>query len=293
MPPVRCAYPRTRRMAGLVVATCVLLVPWTAAPHPSVAVASGQIPGGRLSVSAAQVSYPRGALVRVTVQLRNVSRGPIQVGSSEAVECAKVGPSAVVLSEQGTQVYPPAPLGGLQGSCGPNGLDDPKSLRPLLPGQTMTRHPYVILGGPTIRAIVTYYVQVRGEYVTLHATSKPLSVSLYDAPKPALMLVTSPSLSATITPETGVPAATLRTVYQWLCPGDGNAFGTAPMPSWKPVRPDSAGRYTLTPGCPQPYQWHVGAGFPNEPVVYIDYCRPSEFGCEEGEQRHSQVVVSG
>jgi hypothetical protein len=269
---------RRWRTSCLAAAACLLLFPWLAAPRASLAAAAGQSSMVRLTISVPRTSYPRDALVRVTVRLRNISRVPIVVGSAQAVECEKVGPSAVVLSEQGDQVYPPAPLGGLQGSCGPYGIDDPARLPRLLPGHTMTRHPYVILRGPTIRAIATYYVHTDNS--RLQAASKSVSVSLYDAPKPALTLTTSPGLSATIAPVTGAPAAKLRMVYQWLCPDPMGARGTAPMPYWLPAKTNAAGTYTLTPDCPQPYQWHVAAGFPNQPVVYIDYCRPSEWGCD-------------
>jgi hypothetical protein len=229
----------------------------------------------KLSISLPQSSYPREALVRATVRLRNVSRAPVLVGSAPAAECAKIGPAAVVLAPDGTQVYPPAPLGGLMGSCGPYGLDDPWRLLHLLPGHTMTRHPYVILSGPTVEAVATYY----GADSRATATSKPISVSLYDAPKPAFTLTTSPAVSATIASLPGAPAGGLRMVYQWLCPDEQNARGTGPMVKWLPAQPDAAGAYTFQPGCAQPFQWHVVAGFPNEPVVTIDYCRPSQWGC--------------
>jgi hypothetical protein len=169
--PALSTYLSVCRFARLAVAACLLFLPLTLAPPPSLAAARDQPPRMRLSVSVEQNSYPREALVRVT--------------------------------------------------------------------------------------------------------SKPISVSLYDAPKPVLTLTTSPSPSATITP----PAGKLRMVYQWLCPYDRGAEGTGPEVNWIPAEPDAAGTYRLEPGCAQPYQWHVAAGFPNEPVVYIEYCRPSRWGC--------------
>lgn len=279
LPPGISAYPSAQRLARLTLVGGMLLLPWIVAPRPSLAATPGQVPRVRLSISVARTSYPREALVQVTVRMRNVSRVPVVVGSAQAVECPKIGPSAVMLSVQWTQVYPPALHGGLIGSCGPYRLDTPGSLRPLLPGRTAIRHQYVILRGPTIQAIATYYVPTADGYVQVHVTSKPISLSLYDAPKPTLTLTTSPALSATITPLAGAHAATLRLVSQWLCPDDRGARGTGPIVNWLPVKPDSAGSYMLEPGCAQPYQWHMAAGFPNEPVVYIDYCRPSDWGC--------------
>lgn len=93
---------------GLIVAVIALVLPWAASPHLSAAAAPAPASPVRLSVSVERASYPREALVRVTVRMKNVSRRPILVGSAPAAGCAKVGPSAQVLSAQGDSVYPEA-----------------------------------------------------------------------------------------------------------------------------------------------------------------------------------------
>lgn len=210
--------------------------------------------GVKLSLSIPRRTYPRDALVTVTLRLQNVSRHTVPVSVNNY-------PDAIVLDAAHQEVYSARDplfdraLFELHGGPGPR---PPMKLRP---HRTMVGSYFVVLRGPLLEA--TAVIGPRGNERGIHGATLPLTLT-YEAP-PLVTITTIPTLHATITPPPGVSASPYF-VEQTRCADNDIMTGRG----WQGANTD-----VLTPefatDCTKPGAWVAVAGWLNHPVASIDY----------------------
>jgi hypothetical protein len=263
----------------IVAVSMVASLVWPAAvPQETAAAPATQVSvtvrGVTLSLFVPRRTYPRNALVRMTVRVKNGSRDSMTVQSSA---CRADGPSPAVrvLDAHGRVVFPPAlpepPLGDFPCPVPPPPL--------LLPGHVATRQFYVILRANRVRAVVTS--DVDGELKT------PLvPIRLLSAPSPHLRLSTSPWLHADVVGATGRGKGRLYYTDWYTCVtkygtrAAGQQFTVSLPGETGGVLPTLTGLVMdwtrvsgtrIRPGCPHPLQWHVAAGWLGQPIASLTY----------------------
>lgn len=213
--------------------------------------------GVRLSLSIPRQTYPKNALVTVTVRLHNASRHTVLVSGNDPL-------TVTVFDSSHQAVYwPREPLGEntLFDLHGP-GPRPPMKLRP---HRVLVFSDFVILRGPLLQARAM--IGPRGKE---HALAGPLlPLTLTDEATPAVTVAETPTLHATITPPTGVSGSPYF-VEQTQCADNGMSTGRG----WQ-----AAPTNVLTPefatDCVSPRAWVALVGWLNHPVVSIDYTAPT------------------
>jgi hypothetical protein len=223
---------------------------------------SKTVDGATLTLTIPRRSYPRDALVRVKVVLRNVSHRPMMVGTTAATECAQPGPGVEVLDAAGSGLYPPT-VPWVMASCGPV----PRPIR-LLPGHTLHHAILTILRGPLVRGVATLFPG----YAVEEVVTPSLQVTLTNGPAPTLTLITAPSLRLVVTPPSSIAHHTFYFVQGSVCPASPPAVQyRSAAPRWEPTGTPKNGQFHLIEPCASPVRWVVAGGWLNQPVVTLDY----------------------
>jgi hypothetical protein len=212
--------------------------------------------GVKLSLSIPRQTYPKNALVTVTVRLQNVSRHPVLVSGNN--------PSTVAVFDSSHQVvyWPNTPFMDQE-------LFDhsvPKRLPiKLAPNKHISTTFFVILWGPFLQAQAMLGApakqhDIRGTFVPLTLTNDVA---------PAVVVTDAPTIHADVTPPPGV-SGPLHFVQQKQCTTGNGVSGT--WTGWDVATSDS-----LTPGftsdCSSNRKWIAYVGWLNHPVATIDYAK--------------------
>lgn len=209
--------------------------------------------GVKLLLSIPRQTYPRNALVRVTVRLQNVSRHTVLVSGNN--------PALVVVLDASHQVVYRADTPFM----GQELFDQSMARRPtihLRPHHHLARSYFVILRGPLLQAQATLGAPAKEH--TIRGVFVPLTLT--EEPAPTVVVTDTPTVHAAITP----PAGTVGPPYvveQTVCTGK-DIYGDSR--GW-----DVAPGDDLTPGfpsdCVSNRKWIAYAGWLSHPVATISY----------------------
>lgn len=244
-----------RRFGLLLLLTLLSYPQGTGAASVSAVQSETTTHGVKLTLSMPRRSYPRNALVRVTVGLENVSRRAVLVSGNN--------PATVAVLDTSRQVvyWPDTPFMGqeLFGQSMPR--------RPTIhlpPHHHLTRSFFVILSGPLLQAQTT--LGVPGKERDIGGAFVPLTLT--DEAAPTVAVSDRPTIHAAITPPAGA-AGPPYFVEQTLCTGK-DIYGDSR--GW-----DVAPGDELIPGfsadCVSNRKWIAYAGWLNHPVVAISYAQ--------------------
>lgn len=209
--------------------------------------------GIRLTLIVPNSVYPRNALVRVNLLLRNVSNHAIvldeQCGHRPYVEdTSRSGNRILNLRFSGE----PLLVGGCFGSTSPR----------IEPGDTVASRPYVVLEGPGIRGF-----DPSGRIAT-----KPAVVSLVSGVAPRVLVSPSKWVHATVERPAGAPGPLL--ISQWSsCLEHGMPLDQSNL-EWTPALGPDVSPWVSSPECQQILEWHAYVGYVGWPVARIDYKAP-------------------
>jgi len=251
-----------RRPAPLLLVLPLALLPIrSTAAHPASGYSASTLPHGvMLTLTVPHRLYPRSALVRVTLTVKNVA------AHTKYIRSGLESPSAYVLDASGSEVYDPLePLGDktLITPIGPG----PRSF-PLRPGRVWQAHPYLVLRGDRI----VYWMRLgrvgHGNAVTVQG--HPVLVRLTDEAAPQVSISSSPTLQATIIPPCPVSGPMLY-LRQWSCQtGDGTYLSGS---GWVAAKGRTVSGSEARANCGARLQWQALAGWLNHPVAHIDYVK--------------------
>lgn len=223
----------------------------TDAANASATIVSTTTRGVKLSLSIPRRTYPRNALVTVTVRLQNVSRHTVLVSVNNY-------PDAIVLDSTHQEVYSARdPLGdrALLELTGP-GPRPPMRVRS---HRVLVASYFVVLRGPLLQA--NAMVGPRGKEHDIHGPILPLMLTS-EAPPPVTVMET-PTLHAIITPPPGVSAPPYFVERAQCVDNDimtGRGWQAAPTDDLTPE---------FATDCTKPGAWVAVAGWLNHPVVNI------------------------
>lgn len=262
-----------RRLA--VLASVAFLLLWPAESLASSASRSVRVTtrtdGIKLSLILARHMYPRNALVLATMRLRNVSNASVLLPSP----CPPGAFLVQVVTPAGRMVYPPALRSQLPTSCPPPPPEATVTAGSLPPAGVVQVRVPTILRAPRLRAVAELGPPggVTGRFLHIRLTrGDPPQVQLRLAP-----------VEAVITPRKGEQSGPLYYDAWAICQARGPTGLTYPgaETGWKVLRHGSRTGYLLRPqlqagqGCNTPVQWHLVAGFLNQPVACVDYVSAS------------------
>lgn len=220
--------------------------------------------GIELSLRVPRSTYARNALVQVDIVLRNVSHKTVLVPPS----CTADNPAAQVVSRDGMVTYPPALLSmpAAEPSC--QLLSPPLPLRP---GGIIKGRPYVVLRSNTLRAVANFQVLTQGTSrsnpAVIHMATRPVRVRLVRRPAPHIILTGAPALHAYVVSAILNGRGRLLYMDWYTCQNPQGRILGGHTVAWTPD-PQSP---ILVPGCDEPTQWHVVAGWRGQPVAYLNY----------------------
>ncbi len=231
------------------------------APFLPVARVAAATPGTTVSTTAHGITltlvvpsriFPRSALVRFAVRVRNVSHHTVLTRLGP--QCIDTSPSIEVLDGSGNVTSQFPPNADLPPCPIPFG-------EPLLRGQSVTQQVLAIVNGASVRAVLPVGRRLAQQVVT---------------PKVAVGVTESVPQTVVVGQTTGNPFAVVprpATAHGPLYVKDstycGAATGWARLSAnlfWHHVKGDR-----VYSGCAGPQQWHGFAGYLNSPVVSIDY----------------------
>jgi hypothetical protein len=270
---------RRGKVAGPIACVAAALGVLVWSPVHSVAAPSGPITstrtahGVRLSISLRRRAFPRDALVRVILRIRNYGSQSHQVIEGDCLGDSW-SPEAVVLDRHGQpaggNILPPPPIDDALCTGPPPRL--------LEPGASWTLHPYVILHGAEVEGQVTL-----DDTYTLR--TPPIPLRLDRQTRPTAILITTPSVHAVLRSESSVVGPIYYSDW-FTCPTPngtlvgGQRFSEEPSPlpggsqpflTGAPMQWTQVASPDLHPGCPHPGEWHLVFGWLNHPVGRIDY----------------------
>jgi len=229
---------------------------------------SAETAGVKLMLAVPKRAYPRNALVRVTVRLRNVSSHDIQLYNA----CPYGAIWVQVVNRHGAVVYPPAVRSPVPQTC------PPAVATPLSPGRAVQRRVYVIFHAERLQPVVAIPVSPTTPYVV----GKAVTVRLTRAKAPRVNLTTSTTVQATI--HLGKHGGGRSALYMEseLCAGGTlsapQATGSATeTTTWTKKAPEANGTYVFRPGCPAIQEWHVVVGLPGRRVAFINYVKQGAY----------------
>ncbi|MDQ2742018.1 MAG: hypothetical protein M3Z66_06930 [Chloroflexota bacterium] len=195
----------------------------------------------------------RDALIRVTVKVQNPTRQAVTIADSGG----RLGLWVEVLNANGAVVYSSEGQGGIPGQLIP-----PAETRVLQPGQSLQAHPYIVLSGSHIRAVVNTSARLDG---------RPTPIQLTRGNAPHLLVYTYPDLHAVLRSadihERGKPLITMTST----CADSPVPIGIS---GWVAAPALSRHVYRLSAACAHPLAWHLAAGWLNEPVVDVEIREP-------------------
>jgi hypothetical protein len=224
--------------------------------------------------------YPRDALVQATTILKNVSHSQMwieQLGVTNE-------PKPEVLDSEGHVLYPPPfPPPRLNGSF-------KTGAPPLIaPGAVITEYPLVVLRGNRIHAVLHFHLQTAPPYLRKTLRTSIIRLTLTSGRAPTVAVHRVPPVSAVVHPTTAQRPGDLYHVGWYACrmangqtQFGGSGFYEGP-PGPQGIPPYLVGYLylwvpsqsrLLQPGCSSPIEWHVVAGWLNQPVVRINYRPP-------------------
>jgi hypothetical protein len=213
----------------------------------------------KLTLIVPRRSYPRGALVSVTVRLENVS--------SKNVRILSFNPTTVsVLNAKGQEVYSPSSPFGAKTVESPGGKRNPPAT--LRPHQIRQAHFLVVLRGPMIEALATLIAPTNQTQRMIRG--KPIQVSLTNEAPPRVDIVKTPTVHATVrfAPVVNGP---LYLTEQFHCEDQSNVSnseaGWGRVSSVNFAPPSSF-------GCSGNFEWIAYVGHLNHAVAEIDYTSP-------------------
>ena len=221
------------------------------APAPNAATATAN--GIRVTASTPLHAYPRGALVPVRVDVRNVSRATLYVPFS----CGLENPNARVRTASGRLVFPPLipglpePVSQVASCLGPRPLS-------LAPGGTAHWQLYAVVRGSVIVARLGTGIPAGSEPPS-HWTKVKLAVRLTAADGPRLTVRTSSSTAIGVGKARGT--GPMLVSDWWLCPGDDPQNGA------RDRLMSRVGGSRITADCAYPTEWHGVVGRMNHTVT--------------------------
>lgn len=251
---------RTRkqsRVAWLLAALFALLLPSAGVAESTRGITvSTMTHGVKLTMRLPRRTYPRNALVRVTVSLSNVSNHTVRIADGCSLSN---GLTADVRNGHGNVVFPRAmdffPYHCPGSALGQYGI-------PLRPGTTIARRPLVVLFASWIRPLV---ILTDGTHGGTEWTGPTVRVTHYHAPP---LRVTAQAQSYRTFADIRAPSPVSGPLYyiqSAFCRITGS------------IQVDSEQNWIATygtrvePTCSGVTSWHVVAGWLNHPVATIDY----------------------
>jgi len=216
--------------------------------------------GVHLVLSVPERSYPRGALIRVTVRLDNLSGHDIALSSTQGVVCPVYGPGVRVIREAGGVAYSGEPHTFT--TCGGIPLPPPV----LAAGQSIVRKQFVVLRAKQLQAVALLGAPGTTEQVV----TPPLSLVLTHGEKPRFTVHLTPVFGVRIRPPTAYQNAPLYFIQSCS-----DRYGSHVMLDWEraPAFARKGRTYLVQPMCGQGQEWYLTAGFLGEPVVMVRYNR--------------------
>jgi hypothetical protein len=238
----------------------LVVVPFLPTSHVNARASSGitvstTAHGMRLSLIVPQRSYPRNALVRLAVRVRNVSSHSVltYIGA----QCISTNPF-VEVSDSGGSETPQTPPHMMLPPCPvPSG-------QPLAAGKSVTQHVIFILNGVAIRGVLNV-----GRYLAKQIATPKVAVRVSDAIPASLVvhrLQGGRVLVIQRPPGAPGPLYVFETTYCGAADGIASLLGE---PHWLPVQGNR-----ISSGCTGPQQWHGYAGYLNYSVETIDFTSP-------------------
>ena len=222
--------------------------------------------GVKLTLMVPRRVYPRNALVRVVVTLRNLSQQDVQISGQGMFCCGQYSLGAVVRDTSGQILYASdrreTPLG--------------PGLSPLTvaPRHSMSQRVFLVLRADRVQGVVQ--VQKGSDYSTVQTPIVTVRLVTERGPRVILHAAVADQVTATIRPPTHMKGY-LYYLGSYLC---GKSDLPAGLPSFAEPFQLSLHR-TLTADCSYAgtpvSSWYVLAGWLNHPVVAIDYTRPSSY----------------
>lgn len=221
-----------------------------------------------LTVTVVRRSYPRNALVPVTLRAQNVSGHTIYV--MHFAYCTAPSLSAEVDDRRGNPVYPPPASTWIRLPC-------PLSLRTdaLAAGHALVRRDFVILRANRIVPDVLLRGPFGSNQNLIGVTGSPLSLALTSAASPRITLHSSPPVGATIQQTSGGSVGPPYYTESGECP-QGNRFLAWSDATWHAVSASASGRYVVHPHCRNASNWSLVVGWPNQPVASIHFGKGSD-----------------
>ena len=249
-----------RMLAPLLLVLPLSLLPArSSAAHPESGYSVSTLAHGvKLTLTVPNRLYPRNALVRVTLTVKNVA------GHTKYIRSGLESPSAYVLDDSGSEVYDPLePLGDktLITPMGP-GLGS----FPLRAGRVWQAHRYLVLRGDRI----VYWMRLgrvgHGNAVTVQG--RPALLRLTEEAAPRVSITSSPMLEATIIPPWAVSGPMLYN-QQWSCQtGDSTYLSGS---GWVAAKGSTVSGSEARANCSAKLQWRAIAGWLGHPVADVDY----------------------
>jgi hypothetical protein len=245
-----------------------------AAPMQSPTKVSTTVRGVEFTMSLPGLSFPRGALVRAVVTMKNEGKAQTRFG---VPTCRADGPSPTVQVVDSSDrvvfpaALPPPPLTGVP--CVLTGTPQ------LLPGTRASKTFYIVLRASRVRASVRVpgFGLIRTPVLQLH-------LGAGDAP--SFSLSTAGTVNALVTPPAGAPRAPLYYTDWYVC-GSGQAAYVGGRTFREQLPKDGGVLYPIyaglvmgwgraegmqmAPGCSRPKEWHVAAALLGHTAVYANY----------------------
>jgi len=221
--------------------------------------------GVKLTLMVPRRVYPRNALVRVTVTLRNVSGHDVQVSGQGMFCCSHYSLGAVVLDTAGQVLFPgdrrEAPLG------------PPLFPLTLVPRHVMSQQVFLVLRSGRVQGVVQ--VQDTSGLVTVVTPVVTVRLVTERAPRVILHEAVADEIKATIRPPTHMNGY-LYYLDSFVCGKSDLPAGLISAEPW-----ELSLHRTLTADCSYRSapvtSWYALAGWLNHPVVAIDYQHPSSY----------------
>jgi hypothetical protein len=251
------------RMPGLLslVLPLALLPARSSAAHPVSGYQVSTVSQGiKLTLEVPHKTYPRNALIRVTITARNVTWRPVRITRVNTL-CGDNNPYIDVSDGQGHPSQLPTFTRFLATTC-----PIPVSYRSLGVGRSLRWHRYGILTDSVVEATI-----ILGKPPGSREVSTPaIAVRLTEGQAPQVMLHTDRgSVFADIQP-VGPVQSPLRYIESVNCPFIGPVAGYRVVTEYT-WRIEVGNR--VTAGCDPVSEWHVIAGWLDQPVATIDYMK--------------------
>lgn len=247
-------------LAGMGITLCGGIAPVSSVAAQTAPPLTQQVRGHGLllKLTIPRLTYPRDALVRVTIRLTNRSTHAIDVTGNDAPVCESGnGLGIEVQSKTGHLVFPPA-APWVMASCG----------RPIFPinvspGASLVDHPLIVLRGSRVRAVVTVG---RMGHPAGELKTPAFRVRLTPRDRPPTTFTTTGGPSLVIGPVLWQHAI-LHYVESGVClhPGDGG--GGTGYATWQRSSPTANGTYDFGMPCDGTAIWSFAGGALNHSIV--------------------------